>query len=77
MLQVAFAAIGGLALVPSLGSRRLRAWPLSEPLMALALGVAAAALLGCSLAPTDPVLTSGAVEGGRQTKQYRRTSGCW
>lgn len=40
MLNVMLAAMGGLAVVLGLLSRRLREWPISEPLAALAVGVA-------------------------------------
>jgi sodium/hydrogen antiporter len=39
VLNVGLAALGGLALALGLASRRLRDWPVSEPLLALILGV--------------------------------------
>jgi sodium/hydrogen antiporter len=54
VLDVAFAALGALALGLGLASRRMRHWPVSEPLLALALGVALGPqALGVFAVPAD------------------------
>jgi NhaP-type Na+/H+ or K+/H+ antiporter len=68
VLAAVYGVAGSLAVLLALMSRRLRQWPVSEPMAALSAGVVVGPqvlglLVGACLSPPDPVLAASVVSG--------------